>query len=220
MSWKIKTIFYTRKYLNNGEYEHNVHCEGEIFGKNIWINEANKLPETENIILNFNYLHNETYKPISKGLVNTHFRYFVHKTGEEPKLSKTKIFAKLNIWKRFKLKVIMEETGWHRNPIEFSILTIMCISFCMTTMFSYFNWKHSNTEHPEKMIQELRELKEIIQSKEINIHNQIIISDSLLKKDTTITEEKNNFCITRNSKRPLFKSNHPANPSAKMSADS
>lgn len=157
---KIKTKLYTREHEGNSVFKHKFLCDAEIYGKNIWISETDKLPDTPLKVIHFEYAYNKTYSKLSKNLVNTHIKYYLSKD----KLS-SKLFIRLNRWQRFKLKWMTGETGYQRNPIEFILLVIAGLGLIMTTFFSILDWKNSRTDNSEKLFYEIIELKEIIRDK-------------------------------------------------------
>ena len=181
MNWSIRTKFYTRTNLGNGKFEHQPLFNAEIFGENIWISESDSLPGTNEKIVNFQYLFNPTYSRVSNGLVNTHFRYFI-----SPDKKSSKIFAKLNWWQRFKLKVIMNETGYQRNPIEFLLLTVTFLGV-VSTIFITLITSYNQQQDQQKLLQEIqnmsKEVQQTIQHKQMEIHNQIDFPDTLLTKE-------------------------------------
>ena len=172
---RIRTTFYSRENINR-KWHYSEVCKGEIFGKNIWVENPGDLPGCVDTIANFEYLYSKTYTRDSNKKVNTHFKYKISRTVtyEHP------VFAKLNCFERFKLKVIMGETGYQRNPIEFWLLVATFLGVFIGLLFGILSRCDQNSSQ-KQIIKELQELRKDINAKEFIIENKIILSDSLAK---------------------------------------
>lgn len=172
---KIRTTFYTRE-ITDHKHVFVKTCKGEIYGKNIWVKNPDDLPNCPNLIAEFKYLYSPSYLRVSEKKVNTHFKYKISRK----KYNEEAVFAKLNLLQRFKLKMIMGETGYHRNPIEFGLLLVTFLGVMVALFWGIINWK-GHKESNERLFRELQELRKDVKEKEIQVINNLHLSDSLSK---------------------------------------